>query len=519
MEILGRSRMSPVALRPTLTRQLVVPLAVFSAALALAALLLGGWQMNRQLEAQLLGRAQTIARVVRFSGESADSREEMSRLAHTLVAGGDVEWLAIAGMNPMRLMVASRADWQGRALRELSPGEADPRALQALERREDFSLLDRPAAKFYYVAPLGVNRPPPLVDAHLVIVLGTRALQEQIFAALVRNLAGLAALATLAVGGFALLLRTRIHEPLSRLAASFGHSRPPFNLPPPPASVAREIAALGDALTSAFGQVHELNQALESRVRDRTAELVASLDRERELGRLKTNFIGMVSHEYRNALGTILSSAQILRRYRERLDAAENARHVRQIEASCARLANLVEDVLLYSRSESGRLQPQPAPLDLPAVCRAAALDAAQTTGADPTLVPLDAAAWHGEAVSDESLLHHVLTNLLANAIKYSGGDQPVAFHLRRDGDSAIITIRDHGIGIAPDDLPRLGEAFWRGDNAARIPGTGLGLVMVRRCLDLLGGRWELASTPGQGTTVTVTLPLLPTAPSTDFTA
>jgi signal transduction histidine kinase len=503
--------MPSVLPHPALTRQLAVPVALASAGLAIAALLFGSWQMQRQFEAQLLQRARTIARAVRFSGESANSREEMNRLFRTFAAAGDVEWLAVASMDPMRLLVTSRASWQGRAVRDLPDALVHPLAMAALRRREEFSLLHQSAGRFYLVTRLAVNRPPPLADAHLVIVLGTHTLPQQILAALLPYLAGLAGLGALALGGFALLVRTRILRPLARLAATFGGSNPPFA--PPPVGVAREIAALGEALSSAFRQVHELNQALEARVRERTAELVASLGRERELGRLKTNFIGMVSHEYRNALGTILSSSQILRRYRDRLDEAERIRHLRQIESSCGRLANLVDDVLLYSRSEGGRLQPQFAPLDVPGVCRTATADAAQAAQADASRVRLDAGAWNGAACSDEALLHHVLTNLLANALKYSAPDQAVDLHVRRDGDRMEFTIRDRGIGIAAEDLPRLGEAFTRGKNTSAYPGTGLGLVMVQRCLDLLGGQLRLASTPGAGTTATVLLPLQPPEP------
>lgn len=493
--------------RPSLTRQLVVPLALLSLALTTAMLGLGWWQMTRQLESQLLQRARIIARTVSFSAGSADSREEMSRLNHMLVSGGDVELTALVGMDPKRLMITSTARWQGRLVDALLADEIDPRAVDALQAHRDYAGLNRPLARFYYVGPLEIDRPPPLRDAQVLVVLNVRPLQEQIAGSLQMLFAGLALLGLLGLTGFAWLVRARVIRPLSTLAEVFSRSDADAPAPEPNRRAAREIAALGEALTTVFGQVRDLNRDLEQRVRDRTAELVASLDRERELGRLRTNFIGMVSHEYRNSLATILSSAQIMERYRDRLPEAERARHLGQITGSCARLASLVEDVLLYSRSESGRIEVRFGPIDLAAVCRAEVAEAARQAGDGAGRLVFSGEA-EGAAMSDEQLLHHVLSNLLGNALKYSSSDRPVELQLRREGEAAVFTVRDRGIGIPADELPRLGEAFRRGRNAAEYPGSGLGLVMVRRCLDLLGGTLELASVAGQGTVATVTVPV-----------
>jgi signal transduction histidine kinase len=110
--------------------------------------------------------------------------------------------------------------------------------------------------------------------------------------------------------------------------------------------------------------------------------------------------------------------------------------------------------------------------------------------------------------VGDEVALRHILTNLISNAVKYSDPGQPVEFEAARDGEDAVFTIRDHGIGIPEEDQAQIFRTFTRGTNVGNRPGTGLGLVIVQRCAVLHGGSVQLDSIPGQGTTATVRLPL-----------
>ena len=111
-------------------------------------------------------------------------------------------------------------------------------------------------------------------------------------------------------------------------------------------------------------------------------------------------------------------------------------------------------------------------------------------------------------AYADESILRHTLGNLLTNAIKYSPPGSTVLFAGSRNGECAVFTIADRGIGIAETDRARLFEAFQRGTNVGKVPGTGLGLVIVKRCVELQGGTLEFQSSVGQGTTFSVSLPL-----------
>ena len=110
--------------------------------------------------------------------------------------------------------------------------------------------------------------------------------------------------------------------------------------------------------------------------------------------------------------------------------------------------------------------------------------------------------------MADEGLLQHILANILGNAVKYSPPEQPVEFTVTRCGTNAEFVIRDHGCGIPAADQPRLFTAFYRGSNVGQKPGSGLGLVIAKRCVDLHGGTIRCESEEGKGTTFIVNLPL-----------
>jgi signal transduction histidine kinase len=104
-------------------------------------------------------------------------------------------------------------------------------------------------------------------------------------------------------------------------------------------------------------------------------------------------------------------------------------------------------------------------------------------------------------------LLRHIFTNLLTNAVKYSEAGQAVRFELKREGNELVCAIVDRGIGIPDADREWLFTAFQRGQNVGERPGTGLGLVIVKRCVDLHGGKIKIESELGRGTTVIVKIP------------
>lgn len=242
-------------------------------------------------------------------------------------------------------------------------------------------------------------------------------------------------------------------------------------------------------------------------------ELRRNLARERELGEMKSAFVSLVSHEFRTPLGVILSAAEVLRRYFDRLPAAKRERHLDMIFRSTRNLASLIDGVLLLGRVEEGRVAFTPAPVHVESLCRQIC-DEVESLTQGTGVIRFEATTSLDGAVSDETLLRHILTNLLSNAVKYSEPGDPIRLTARRNHDRLVLTVTDRGIGIPPEDQSRLFQSFARARNVGQRPGTGLGLVIVRRCVDLHGGSLQLESSPGVGTTVRVDLPAFPPAPS-----
>jgi signal transduction histidine kinase len=207
-----------------------------------------------------------------------------------------------------------------------------------------------------------------------------------------------------------------------------------------------------------------------------------------------------------------VSSTDILRRYFDRLDDGMRADQLDVIQRSTGTLSGLIEDLLLLGKTEAGRLACHPAPLDLLTLCRHVADEVASATRrVCPIRVEADGDLQGAQA--DEALLRPAITNLLTNAVKYSPAGAIVSVEIRRRGTEAEIVICDQGIGIPPEDQARLFAAFARASNVGNRPGTGLGLVIAKRCIELHDGRIALASTLGVGTTFTLTLPLFPKQP------
>jgi signal transduction histidine kinase len=280
-----------------------------------------------------------------------------------------------------------------------------------------------------------------------------------------------------------------------------------------------ELGALADAfremvekVAAREGDLRQLNLELEKRVADRTAELEVALAQQTELAKLKTDFVSLVSHEFRTPLGVIMSAADVLNRYFDRLPTEKRTRHLGMILQSTRNLATLIEEILLLGRVEEGRMHFTPVGVDLERSCRCLCDQVLSAMASSPRIHFRVANTLAG-AVSDESLLRHILTNLLSNALKYSDPGEAVDFTIERRGVDAVFTIRDRGIGIPQEDRARLFTSFTRGANVGSRPGTGLGLVVVQRCVQLHGGSVGVESEVGRGTTITVTLPVYPGTP------
>lgn len=217
----------------------------------------------------------------------------------------------------------------------------------------------------------------------------------------------------------------------------------------------------------------------------------------------------MVSHEFRTPLGIIMSAIELVRHCDDRLPPEQRKELQQDIFNSTQHMAGMMEQMLVLGRVEAGKLACQPTSCDLDTLAGKLTDECLSATNQKCVI------RWRAEgdlsgAMADEALLRHIFSNLIHNAVKYSPAAGEVVFTVRREGDRAVFKVTDHGIGIPQDDLKDLFEAFHRGRNVGEIPGTGLGLVIVKRCIDLHGGTLELDSVVGQGTTFTVDLPLFP---------
>ena len=253
---------------------------------------------------------------------------------------------------------------------------------------------------------------------------------------------------------------------------------------------------------------HVLSLALDITQRKRAEEeLLKTLAREKELSQLKSNFVSMVSHEFRTPLGIIQSSAELLHNFFHRMPPAERNEHLESITRNTRRMAGMMEEILVLSRLDAGGLEFKPTAVELRSFCRRVVDEVLSATNRR-CVIELSLNSVPPEAQADERLLGHIFTNLLSNAVKYSEPGATVHFAVERDGHDAVCIVRDHGIGISEDDQQQLFKAFHRGGNVGSRPGTGLGLLLVKRCAELHGGKVQLNSKMGEGTTVIVRLPV-----------
>jgi PAS domain S-box-containing protein len=238
------------------------------------------------------------------------------------------------------------------------------------------------------------------------------------------------------------------------------------------------------------------------------AEMIKALEREKELRELKSRFISMASHEFRTPMTSILSSTELLEHYSNRWAEDKKLKHYHRIKDSIKRMTELLNDVLLVSKAESGKLEFNPKPLALQKFC-SDLVEEIQLGIAEKHKIDFIFSEQGTNPFLDEKLLLHILTNLLTNAIKYSPQGTTVRFGCYCQDEEIIFEIQDKGIGIPPEDQPRLFESFHRCNNVGTIPGTGLGLAIVKNAVELQGGRITFNSEVGVGTTFRVTLPLI----------
>ena len=267
-------------------------------------------------------------------------------------------------------------------------------------------------------------------------------------------------------------------------------------------------------------KIRQLNANLEVKVEERTLilkealqklersqqELSEALDKERQLNEIKSRFVSMASHEFRTPLSTVLSSASLLSKYTAEEDQEKRDKHIKKIKNSVNHLNDILEDFLSLGKLNEGKVAKITDELNLKAVLSETAeeMKGILKKGQRFEL------HFNGDkmAYTDKNLFKNILINLIGNAIKFSEEDKLITVKGRISGDDAFISVTDQGIGISEDDQLHLFSSFYRGANAMNIQGTGMGLHIVKRYVDLLGGQIQIQSQLNKGTTVTFTIPV-----------
>jgi PAS domain S-box-containing protein len=223
-----------------------------------------------------------------------------------------------------------------------------------------------------------------------------------------------------------------------------------------------------------------------------------SLEKEKELGELKSRFVSMASHEFRTPLSTILSSAYLIEKYIGSEDQPKREKHLQRVVTSVTLLTDILNDFLSVGKIEEGKIQVKPTMLNIHELVLATVRDL------KVNLKNHQKIQYHHEGnkevLLDVSLLKHILMNLVSNASKFSPEGSPIEIKTINQNQHLILSVKDYGIGIAKEDQKHLMERFFRGANAGPIQGTGLGLHIVSKYAELMNGTVECKSELEKGT-------------------
>ncbi len=251
-------------------------------------------------------------------------------------------------------------------------------------------------------------------------------------------------------------------------------------------------------ITLYMKQKHELEQT--------STELKAALKNEKEASALQKQFIDMVSHEFRTPLTIIDGHAQILSRKADEIVPDDIRKRTRTIRSAVSRLITMMEGVLSSNMLKIGKLEIVPEPVNLKSYARDLCDDHHEL--AREHVIRLHTETLPDTVTVDKKIVSLILTNLLSNAIKYTKDKPEIDVGLALNGKWLEIKVTDNGIGIPYDELPRVFERYFRASTATGIPGTGIGLSLVKDLVELYQGKLEVSSDIGQGTAFSVSLPV-----------
>lgn len=267
---------------------------------------------------------------------------------------------------------------------------------------------------------------------------------------------------------------------------------------------------------------------LENRVNERTKELdqsikkleieikqrkkaqedvLKALEKERELNELKSRFVSMASHEFRTPLATILSSASLIGKYFDSDAQDKREKHIDKIKSAISNLNGILNDFLSLAKLEEGKTDIDIKDLDFDPLAKDI-IEELESLKKSGQIINLNIQGGSRIIQSDEKIIKNILINLLSNAIKYSGENSTIHLGLNYQKDWVSISVKDEGIGIPESEQHHLFERFFRAKNALNTQGTGLGLNIVKKYVEMLNGRITFDSKENKGTTFHISLPL-----------
>lgn len=247
-------------------------------------------------------------------------------------------------------------------------------------------------------------------------------------------------------------------------------------------------------------------EKLEHEVALRTEQLEKLLSKEKSLSDLKSRFIGIASHEFRTPLSTILSSTSLIERYIEKGDLAAQLKHIGRIKNSVQHLNTILTDFLSLEKLDEGMVINQPNRVHIVQILKEIITEMDHLKKHEQ-VIQYEGPAEYPEVWLDVNLFKACLINLISNAIKYSEEGQCITVVLSLDNRIAI-SVKDEGIGIPQADQEKLFSRFFRASNVGNKKGTGLGLNIVRKYVQIMNGTITCQSAEEQGTTFQMILPL-----------
>ncbi len=252
-------------------------------------------------------------------------------------------------------------------------------------------------------------------------------------------------------------------------------------------------------------ELKRANEELEQRVRERTLELTDSLEREKTMNEMKSRFVSMASHEFRTPLSAVLSSISLVEQYHGPENDEKRKKHIDRIKSSVKNMTAILNDFLSLDKLEQGKVEVERGLFSLPEFAEDIVDELRGILKKGQNI-----RCGHSgdtEILQDKKILRNVFLNLLSNAIKYSGEDQEIQLGTEVRNNRVTIVISDKGIGIPEDEQEHLFNRFFRAKNSVNIQGTGLGLNIVKRYVELMSGTIRFTSLPGEGTSFIVEFP------------